>query len=154
MTDDGVIGLHGGIPWHYSADLRRFKRLTINSTVIMGRKTWESLPVQPLPERQNIVVTQTSQPQTEHFPTLEQAMAHARHEIIWFIGGAELYREAIAYSAILDVTFVPDSIADQAAVRFPNMDWTHWEAGARVQFEDDGCLYHQQFTRIQETVST
>ncbi len=147
-TAEGVIGLNGGIPWHYSADLRRFKRLTVNSTVIMGRRTWESLPVRPLPKRQNIVVTRTSQPQTEYYPTLEQALTHAHHKTVWFIGGAELYREAVNFSETLDVTFVPDKIEDAAAIRFPTIDWSLWEAGPKVSFDDDACLYRRQYTRI------
>ena len=67
MTEDGVIGLGGTLPWHYSADLKRFKRVTLNSTIIMGRKTWDSLPIQPLPERQNIVITRNKSLEVEHY---------------------------------------------------------------------------------------
>ncbi len=146
MTADHVIGLNGRIPWHYTADMRRFKRLTLDSTVIMGRKTWESLPSRPLPQRQNIVVTRTGHPQTEHYPTLRQAVEHANCESVWFIGGAALYRDAVEFCNFLDVTHVPDRIEDETAIRFPPIDWSRWEAGPKVQFEDDDRLYHQQFT--------
>ncbi len=145
MTVDGVIGLDGTIPWHYSADLKRFKRLTLGSTVIMGRKTWESLPNRPLPERQNIVVTRTSRPKTDHCASLEQAIRSAQHDNIWFIGGAELYREAIDYCDSIDVTHVPDTIDHKNSIRFPAIDWTHWCAQPKLQNDEDQRLYHQLY---------
>ena len=57
MAENGVIGKDGAIPWRIADDLKRFKRLTVGKTVVMGRKTWDSLPRKPLPERINIVVT-------------------------------------------------------------------------------------------------
>lgn len=153
MTADYVIGLDGKIPWYYPADLRRFKRLTLNSTVIMGRKTWESLTIRPLPERQNIVVTRVSHPDIEHYPSIEQALGHARYDCVWFIGGAEIYQEAINYCDSLDVTHVPDNVQDQNAVRFPSIDWSRWRAQPKIQFEDDRRLYHQQFTLREKRVT-
>ena len=146
MTADGVIGLNGKIPWHYSADLHRFKQLTLNSTVIMGRKTWESLPIKPLPERQNIVITNTRHPETEHYSDLAQALKNARYEDVWFIGGAILYREAINYCTALDITYVPDRIEDESAIRFPKIDWSRWNAGPKIQFQENEHLFRQQFT--------
>ena len=57
-SPENVIGKDNAIPWYYSEDLKRFKRLTIGKTVIMGRKTWESLPVNPLPDRRIVVIKQ------------------------------------------------------------------------------------------------
>ena len=57
MADNGVIGKDGGLPWRIADDMRRFKALTLGKPCIMGRKTWESLPKKPLPDRTNIVVT-------------------------------------------------------------------------------------------------
>lgn len=146
MTADGAIGLNGKIPWHYSADMRRFKRLTLNSTVIMGRKTWESLNIRPLPERQNIVVTRDRRVEAECYPSLQLALEHARHDSVWFIGGAAIYQEAVNYCDSLEITHVPDNVQDQNAVRFPPIDWSRWTAHPKLQFEDDARLYHQQFT--------
>ena len=56
-AENGVIGKDGAIPWHISDDLKRFKALTMDKTIVMGRKTWDSLPRKPLPGRRNIVVT-------------------------------------------------------------------------------------------------
>ena len=57
VSRNGVIGRDGGLPWHISSDLKRFKAITMGKPIIMGRKTWESLPKRPLPGRRNIVVT-------------------------------------------------------------------------------------------------
>ena len=57
VSKNGVIGRDGGLPWHISSDLKRFKEITMGKPVIMGRKTWESLPRRPLPGRRNIVIT-------------------------------------------------------------------------------------------------
>lgn len=146
MTVDGVIGRNNKVPWHYSADLRRFKRLTTNSTVIMGRKTWESLPIQPLPDRQNIVITRSGILGVEHYSSLDEALKHAHKDMVWFIGGAQLYLTALEYTKILDVTYVPDKINDVSSVRFPSIDWAQWDAGPKIQYEDDQRLYRQQFS--------
>ena len=145
MTIDGVIGLNNKIPWHYSADLQRFKRLTRDSTVIMGRKTWESLPIQPLPERQNIVITRTNLPDIECYPSLTQALANLQYDDVWFIGGAGVYSDAVNFSDLIDVTYVPDQIHDHNAVRFPAIDWSRWQAGPKIAHEDDHRLFRQQF---------
>ena len=57
VARNGVIGREGGLPWHISSDLKRFKEITMGKPVIMGRKTWDSLPRKPLPGRRNIVIT-------------------------------------------------------------------------------------------------
>src|SRR5437764_15415023 len=57
IADNGVIGKDGGIPWHIPEDMKRFKALTLGHTIVMGRKTWDSLPRKPLPGRVNVVVT-------------------------------------------------------------------------------------------------
>jgi len=146
MTADGVIGLGNAIPWHYSADLRRFKKLTLGTAVIMGRKTWESLPVRPLPGRRNIVITGCTLPAVEYYQCLEEALDSIDRTTIWFIGGAQLYREAINHSDVLDITYVPDTIHGDSAIRFPTIDWSRWEAGAKIQYKDDQRLYRQQYT--------
>ena len=58
-TKSGIIGANNTLPWHIPQDLALFKALTVNSTVVMGRRTWESLPVKPLPNRLNIVISRT-----------------------------------------------------------------------------------------------
>jgi dihydrofolate reductase len=86
------IGKNGQLPWpHNSSDLKWFKQLTENSTVIMGRKTWESLPIQPLPNRKNIVVssTQLENVQTISIDSVEKYCMFSSAPI-WIIGGSQL----------------------------------------------------------------
>ena len=146
MTSDGVIGLNGTVPWHYSADLKRFKRLTLHSTIIMGRNTWESLPYRPLSERRNIVITSNPSLETENYPSIEEALSYAQDNDIWFIGGATIYTEAIQHCDRMYVTYVPDKIDDPNCVRFPPIDWKRWVPKKKVRYEDDERLYFQEFT--------
>ena len=146
MTADGVIGLNGKIPWHYSADLKRFKKITLNSTVIMGRKTWESLPIKPLPKRQNIVLTRSRLPQVKYYSSIDDAVKNAKFENIWFIGGSAVYESSINYCQTIDITYVPDTYNQPDLVRFPKIDWSQWQAEPKIQCRNDNRLVHQRFT--------
>ena len=106
---NGVIGKDGGLPWDLPEDLAHFKRTTLGCPVIMGRKTWDSLPVKfrPLPGRANVVVTRQKDWQDAgalRAESLDQAVALCGEaENIWVIGGAQLYAlaEPIAHTAVI-----------------------------------------------------
>ncbi len=146
MSEDRIIGLNGGLPWHYSADLKRFKRRTIDTTVIMGRRTWESIGCKPLPRRRNIVITGAEFTDADCFTTIESALATCTPPI-WFIGGAQLYAAVLPYCDIIDVTYVPDVVTDPDAVRFPEIDVGEWHSGPLVRYPDDPRLYWRIFSR-------
>ena len=146
MSEDRVIGLNGGLPWHYPADLKRFKRRTLDSTVIMGRHTWESIGCKPLPRRRNIVITRAGLTDADCFTTVESALATCTPPI-WFIGGAQLYAAALPYCDIIDVTYVPDVVTDPDVVRFPEIDAGEWHSGPLVRYTDDSRLYWRIFSR-------
>ncbi|MDH3376336.1 MAG: dihydrofolate reductase [Gammaproteobacteria bacterium] len=146
MSEDRVIGLNGGLPWHYSADLKRFKRRTLDATVIMGRRTWESIGCKPLPQRRNIVITRAGLTDVESFTTVESALAKCKPPI-WFIGGAQLYAAGLPFCDIIDVTYVPDVITHPDAVRFPEIDAGEWSSGPLVRYIDDLRLFWRQFSR-------
>lgn len=101
-ADNGVIGKDGVMPWHLPEDLAHFKRTTLNHPVIMGRKTWDSLPprFRPLPGRTNIVITRQPDWHAEgaiRATSLEDALQQCQHEKqIWVIGGAQIYAQALA----------------------------------------------------------
>ena len=145
VTPEGIIGKDNSIPWHYSADLKRFKRLTLGKTVIMGRRTWESLPVKPLPDRRNIVITRTSLDDVECFPSIDDALATCEGDV-WFIGGAGIYQEALGKADIIDMTLVPDNISGEGCVEFPRIG-DEWDAGPVEELETDENLKHQTYTR-------
>ena len=110
----GVIGAEGGLPWHLPEDLTMFRELTLGSTVVMGRVTWESLPdkVRPLPGRHNVVLT--SRPEWTS-PGAE--VVHSPQEVIdrfpdcWVIGGAAVYEAMVVHATHVVCTEV-DSAFD------------------------------------------
>ncbi|MEO0406165.1 MAG: dihydrofolate reductase [Cyanobacteria bacterium P01_A01_bin.135] len=108
-----VIGSQGALPWHLPEDLQRFKRLTQGHSVIMGRRTWESLP-QPLLQRHNIIVSSQLKPhrqqvdsstQVEVVQSLEAAL-HSASPRRFIIGGATLYSQTLPLADRLELTFV------------------------------------------------
>lgn len=131
---NNVIGLDGRLPWDEPEDMKYFKELTEGSTVIMGRKTWESLPGSgPLPNRRNIVISSHKGP---HFgklhapwsvvPSLAKALEVARGTTIFVIGGAQLYKEALDIADTMYMTIVRQRIEDNNAILFPDWDPNKW----------------------------
>ena len=113
-----VIGDHGKLPWHLPEDLNRFRALTMGSTVVMGRATWESLPdkVRPLPGRRNVVLSRQPGWRATGATvagSLENALAGAA-EPVWVIGGASVYRSALPFADRIEVTEVDGSYAGDA----------------------------------------
>ena len=144
-SPDMVIGRDGGIPWHYPGDLRRFKRLTLGHTVVMGRRTWESLPGRPLPGRRNLVLTSRSLDGVECFRSPAEAVPTVEGEL-FFIGGAQLYREALGVADFIDLTLVPDDVPVEGSVLFPPIP-PEWESGPVEQHPDEPTLRLQRWTR-------
>jgi dihydrofolate reductase len=109
---NGVIGDKGQLPWHLPEDLAHFKATTQGCPVIMGRKTWDSLPprFRPLPGRRNVVVTRQSAWQAEgaeRAGSLQQALALCEGApVAWVIGGAELYAQAAPLAQVAEVTLI------------------------------------------------
>ncbi len=95
----GVIGKDGKLPWHFSADLKYFKKTTMGSTLLMGRKTFESIGQKPLPGRENFVLSRQKKMDRENlrfFDSLEKALAEVKTEKAFIIGGGELFGETLS----------------------------------------------------------
>jgi dihydrofolate reductase len=152
VSPEGVIGLDGKIPWRHPGDMRRFKRLTVGTTVIMGRLTWESLPKKPLSDRRNVVLSSRPVPGVDSFRDLGSALASCEGDV-WIIGGARAYAEAMKHADLLDVTYVPDRIDDPRAIQFPEIDPRVFEAGELVPHEDEEGLTRRVFTRSPRRLS-
>ncbi len=150
MTKDRVIGVDNKIPWHYTEDFKRFKRVTLNSNIIMGRKTWESINRKPLPQRRNIVISRKSVTNIEHYHNIEDALTACEDndQPIWFIGGGRIYKAALEYCTHLDITTVPDYIDPNGAALFPPIDRSIWRAEEPFELETDPRLSVQLFNRI------
>jgi dihydrofolate reductase len=150
VSPDGVIGVGGTIPWRYPGDLKRFKRLTVGATIVMGRVTFESIG-KALPGRRNIVVTRRpiEAPGVESVGTLGEALALAGDGDVWFIGGARIYSDAMAHVDVIDVTYVPDRIDAPEAVRAPPIDESIFEPSPIVTHEDEPALTRRTYRRRQ-----
>ncbi len=131
MTGQRVIGVDGGLPWHYGEDLKRFKRRTMGCAVIMGRVTWDSIGHKALPGRRNIVISRSEVPDIEHYHSVKGAIEACEKQDLWVIGGAQIYRAAMAYLNLLDITYVPDVIERDDAVRFPIIDLAYWHCAKK-----------------------
>lgn len=126
-----AIGMDNGLLWHLPEDMRHFRETTRGGTVIMGRKTWESLPAafRPLPGRHNIVVSRNAAYRAEG-ATLAASLADALHAAgageaeIFVIGGAELYRQALPLAGRLYLTEVDDAPVGDAF--FPEVSPAEW----------------------------
>lgn len=145
VSPEGIIGKNNTIPWHYSADLKRFKRLTTGKTIIMGRKTWESLPVKPLPNRRNIVISRSSLENVDCFRSIDGALETCEGDI-WFIGGAGIYEEAMLKSDVIDMTLVPDNVTGEGCIYFPKIG-NEWIEGEEKPLKEDTILMHKNYTR-------
>lgn len=127
MARNRVIGRDNSLPWHLPADLKHFKELTLGKPIIMGRKTWESLPGL-LPNRRHIVVTRQQDYVAEGAgtaPDLESAIGLAGEvEEVMIVGGANLYAQALAIADRLYMTLVDAEIEGDAC--FPEFDMDAW----------------------------
>ena len=139
VASDGAIGRANDLLWHLPADLKRFKELTTGHTILMGRKTFESLPRGPLPNRRNIIISRSlpAQPGAEVYPTIQQALeACASDEEVFIIGGGEIYRQLLPNTERIYLTRVQASFPD-AEVFFPELDSTEWIEEAREVYPRD-----------------
>lgn len=111
IGEDGAIGRKGDLIWKISEDLKHFKSLTTGHPVIMGRKTWESLPKSPLPNRRNIILTRQKDYKAEGAEivySVEEALKITKEEEPFIIGGAEIYKAFLPYITHFHITKVFD----------------------------------------------
>lgn len=142
VAANGGIGINGGLPWHLPGDLQYFKAMTLGKPVIMGRKTFESLP-NPLAGRTNIVITRDRQWQHEGVVaaySIDEAIALATSiaqrdhaEEIMVIGGAQIYQQAFASAIRLYLTQI--DAAFEADTFFPAFDKAQWHEVKRQDIE-------------------
>jgi len=137
VAENGVIGQGNRLPWHIPEDLRNFKRLTLGKTLVMGRKTYQSIGG-PLPGRRLIVVT--SDPDwraagVTSAPSLSAALRQTDSAEVMVIGGAALFAEALPLSARLYLTEIHR--AYDGDVRFPDWDRSAWRETERRACDGD-----------------
>lgn len=128
QTPDGVIGDGGALPWHVPEDLRRFQRLTRGHPVLMGRRTWESLPpaARPLAGRENVVLSRRGldAPGAVVVPTLDDALAVIGDRDAWVIGGGQVYAAALPHATRVEMTIVDRGLRGDTVA--PVLDERRW----------------------------
>jgi dihydrofolate reductase len=152
IAENGVIGRDGGMPWRLKSDMRHFRGLTLGKPVVMGRKTYLSLSIKPLPGRTNIVVSRDAAFTLAGAivaPSLETALEAARGDAlrrgvdaIMVIGGADIYAQAMPFAQRLEITRV-HLTGDGDAV-FPPIDSATWRQSASTEHPagpDDDAPY-------------
>lgn len=136
VSDDWGIGRNNDLLWNIPDDLKRFKRLTTGKTVIMGKKTWESLPRKPLTGRTNVVITDVPGEKIENAVTaysIEDATGRCdSREEIFIIGGGSIYRQFLPLSDKLYITHVHRKAP--ADVYFPEPDMKTWKIAEKEDF--------------------
>lgn len=140
VSDDLGIGKDNKLLWHISDDLKRFKRLTTGNTIIMGKKTWESLPKRPLPGRKNIVLTDDPKDCFDCSVTafsIDDAISKCLPgEDIFVIGGGSVYRQFMEIADRLYITHIHRK--SPADVFFPKIDPEIWKVVEETEFKTDG----------------
>ena len=143
ISENNVIGKDNTLPWHLSSDLQRFKEITSGNPVILGRKTYESIPkkFRPLPNRTNIILTRNMNfimgdtPEIKIRHSLEKAIETGKElgGEVFVIGGSQIYEEAITRGLVnkIYLTRVHTEIEGDAGITdfifFPENDWTDWK---------------------------
>jgi dihydrofolate reductase len=141
VSDDGGIGKNNELLWHIPEDLKRFKKLTIGKSVIMGKKTWESLPRKPLPGRKNIVLTDIPYELINCAITaysMKDAVRKSdKNEEVFVIGGGSIYRQFMPFADRLYITHVHKEAP--ADIFFPEIDQRKWKVVEKKECisEDD-----------------
>lgn len=151
MTEkDQVIGKDNSIPWRIPQDLKLFKKVTLDSVVIMGRKTYESIPKQyrPLPKRVNMVLTRSDKefPGAETYNSLDAALKKASeyNKSIFIIGGSQIYQQALSHCDELHISFIKKDYPGDS--QFPQINWDNWD---QVEVQDFEEFTYKRFERKQ-----
>jgi dihydrofolate reductase len=132
IAANNVIGNKNDLPWYLPEDLKRFRKITTGHTVLMGRKTYDSIITRlgkPLPNRVNVVVTRQNNfqplPGVLVFHSLDQALAALKQDDVYVIGGAEIFKQTLAIADKLYITHVKKEYSGD--IYFPEVNWTEWE---------------------------
>ena len=149
-AEDGAIGRGGDLIWRISADLKRFKAITMGHTIIMGRKTWDSLPKGALPGRRNVVVTRDetfAAVGADVYHSLEEAVASCNGQEAFIIGGAQIYGQSLPMVERLYLTKVFASYSD-ADAHFPMLNDDDWEVVNEEAVEQTADGLNYQFVDL------
>lgn len=143
MDRQRVIGKKNMLPWHMPADLQHFKQLTLGNTVIVGRKTHESIIARlgrPLPGRKTIVVTRQNLEPSDNLAvagSLPDALALAKDKEVFIIGGAQIYEQALSLADRIYLTRIETEV-EGGDTFFPEIDKAQWQQMAIAEYQPEG----------------
>ena len=145
IAENRAIGFENKLIYWLPNDLKRFKAITTGNTIIMGRRTFESLPKGALPNRRNIVLSRKGNPEdypgADLFPSLKKALAFCEGDV-YIIGGASVYKEALPLADRLCLTYIYDT-PEKADTFFPEINWDEWTETFREEHEVDEKHAHR-----------
>jgi dihydrofolate reductase len=153
VADNYAIGKANNLPWHLPADLKHFRQLTTGHAIVMGKRTFESLPKGPLPNRKNIVLTSVmSEGVNEGYfeaDSLEDAVYLCEHEEkVFIIGGATVYKQSIDKVNTMYITWIHNDFS--ADTYFPKIDFNEWKEVSREDHDpDEQNLYSYSFVKYE-----
>ena len=139
VASDWAIGRQGDLLCYLPADMKHFKEVTMGSSIVMGRKTFESFPRRPLPGRQNIVITRNADwqyPGVDVVHSVEDAIAVAETADVFIIGGADIYKQMLPMVEVLHLTMIHARWASADAF-FPALDMDDWQEVSREHHGSD-----------------
>lgn len=141
VSGNDVIGCKGRLPWHYPADMKHFRRTTGKHPILAGRKTFESFPRRPLPNRTNLILTRNTAYDAPSGVVVCRDMEEARNycerenaEKLFILGGAEIYRLTLPIADAMILTHIPREI--EGDTYFPEWNRTEWKEVDRREEED------------------
>ncbi len=139
MSSERAIGANNNLLWHLPSDLKRFKELTTGHSILMGRKTFESLPKGALPNRRNIVISRSISKLNgaEVYSDIKEALAQTKNEDeVFIIGGGQIYESLLPYSKRIYLSIV-EGTYPEATVFFPEFNWNKWEIEKKEEIKAD-----------------
>ena len=155
MAENRVIGIENKMPWHLSADLKQFKKITMGKPILMGRKTFESIG-RPLPGRKNIIISRNHgyrQPGCEVYHSIDAALKScAGSEEIMIIGGSDFYRSMLPKATHLYLTLIHTVISGDTF--FPAFNWSEWQEINRQDVTHDKSVPFEYSFIVLERIIT
>lgn len=140
LTNNHVIGKDNSLPWYIKEDFQLFKEKTLENVIIMGRKTWESLPKKPLSKRENIVISRTMEAGDGYlvFTSLADGIKYSSQEHqdkdIFIIGGASIYTEGLDYATHMYLSHIKKEY--EGDTYFPKFDENQWNVTKQKEYDE------------------
>ncbi|MEY8444884.1 dihydrofolate reductase [Enterococcus ratti] len=157
QDENGLIGKEDKLPWRLPSDLKFFKQMTKENTLVMGRKTFEGMGSRPLPNRQTIVMTRDQNYQADHVTVMHDLEEVLQYEqktdgILFIAGGSVIYKEFLPFCTVLYRTVIHHSF--KGDTYFPDIDWNKWSLINISQGKtDEKNPYAHQFETYQRKES-